>query len=310
MRDYCTYFDHNYLAQGLTLYHSLRRHSRTFRLWVLCLSNICYERLAELGLPELRLISLEDFEKNDSPLLLAKQNRSLIEYYFTCTPSLPLFIFREALSVDAITYLDSDLYFFADPESVQSEIDSYSIAITPHGFPPSLRYLELYGVFNVGWMTFRRDQNGLECLNWWRERCLEWCHDRAESGRFADQKYLDDWPVRFQNVKVLDDPGINVAPWNLHVRELTLDESGVVVNGRRLIFYHFHNLKQLAPGIYNPQLTDYGVEISPILRRNVYEPYVKELDSLGRSLKITMGSSIRFNTNESVNVSMSELSRQ
>ena len=135
MRYYCTYFDHKYLPRGLALYHSLRQHSGPFRLWVLCLSNECHEILAKLALPDLEMISLNEFEQGDAPLLEAKQNRSFIEYYFTCTPSLPLFIFKKFAEVDAVSYLDGDLFFFADPEIVHAEIGDHSIAITPHRFP-------------------------------------------------------------------------------------------------------------------------------------------------------------------------------
>ena len=52
-RVYCTYFDHNYLARGLALYHSLQRHAPGARLWVLCLSEACYRTLTTLNLPAL-----------------------------------------------------------------------------------------------------------------------------------------------------------------------------------------------------------------------------------------------------------------
>ena len=92
MHYFCTYFDHNYLPLGLTLYRSLKQHSPEFKLWVLCLSSTCYDVLKQLDLPDINLISLNEFERGDEALLGAKQNRRLIEYYFTCSPSLPLLI--------------------------------------------------------------------------------------------------------------------------------------------------------------------------------------------------------------------------
>ncbi|MBI5649270.1 MAG: hypothetical protein HZC40_02305 [Chloroflexi bacterium] len=179
------------------------------------MDSACYDALGRLNLPRVNLISLEDFERGDGPLAHAKQNRSQIEYYFTCTPSLPLYILNHFAEPDSITYLDADLFFYADPRPVFDEIGDHSIAIVPHRFPSYLEDQERFGIYNVGWLTFRRDENGLTCLNWWRDRCNEWCYTRAEDGRSADQKYLDDWTTRFAKVIVIQHKGANLAPWNL-----------------------------------------------------------------------------------------------
>ena len=45
-----------------------------------------------MQLPEVRLISIDQLERATPGLREARQNRSLIEFYFTCTPALPLYI--------------------------------------------------------------------------------------------------------------------------------------------------------------------------------------------------------------------------
>jgi len=165
---FCTYFDSNYLIKGLALYRSLIRHARPFRLWVLCFDDLAYETLQRLDLPEIVPISLRDFEEGDKELLQAKGNRSRIEYYFTCTPSLPLYILSNHPEVDVITYLDADLFFFLNPSPIYKELDDGSVLIVGHRFPPHLRHAEVYGIYNVGLLSFRRDDVGLQCLHWWR----------------------------------------------------------------------------------------------------------------------------------------------
>lgn len=276
IRHFCTYFDLYYLPRGLTLYASLREHCPEFKLWILCMDEASHAALARLALPNIALIRRSDFEQDDEGLSQARQNRSLLEYYFTCTPSLPLYIFGQAPEVDAITYLDADLYFFASPESIFAEMGDGSVAITGHRFPPVLRGHEQYGRYNVGWLSFRRDANGLACLQWWRERCNEWCYDRCEAERFADQKYLDQWPQRFAKVVELQHKGANVAPWNVGNYDVRLTDGHVWIDEVPLIFFHFHGLKPLASYAYNPSLTEYQVAASPIVRRHVYAPYIKE----------------------------------
>ena len=159
---FCTYFDRHYLTRGLALYRSLKQHCPRFVLWVLCMDKASEDALASRGLPEVRLIALEDFERGDDELLLAKGNRKPIEYYFTCTPSLPLYVLEHWPEVSTITYLDADLYFFADPAPLFEEFAARadgSMAVVEHRFPPRLRAREQYGRFNVGWLSFRRDEH-------------------------------------------------------------------------------------------------------------------------------------------------------
>ncbi len=147
--------------------------------------------------------------------------------------------------IDFITYLDADLFFFADPKPIFEEIGDRSIAIIGHRYPPQLHHLLEFGIYNVGWLSFRRDENGLACLQRWRQQCLEWCYDRAEEGRYADQKYLDDWPESFQSVVVLRHKGANLAPWNLANYRIHRAQDRVWVDDDPLIFYHFQGFTQL-----------------------------------------------------------------
>lgn len=277
---FCTYFDSNYLIKGLALYRSLIRHAMPFRLWVLCFDNLTYEILQKLALPEVDPILLRDFEEGDEELLQAKSNRSQIEYYFTCTPSLPLYILRKYPEVDVITYLDADLFFFSDPSPIYQELDRGSVLIVGHRFPPRLRHGEICGIYNVGLLSFRRDDVGLECLHWFRNQCLKWCYDRVEDGRFADQKYLDDWPTRFLNVVVLQHKGAGLAPWNVENYSLRLENRQVLVDSQPLVFFHFHGFKQIRRWLYDPNLSGYGVHADSLLKRRIYGPYMRELQEV------------------------------
>lgn len=238
---------------------------------------MCYEVLSQLGLREIRLISLEDFERGDEELLRAKKNRTLIEYYFTCTPSLPLFILRNYSEVDLITYLDADLFFFADPAALYEEMFGGAIAIIGHHFPPNLRHLEQHGIYNVGWLSFKRGAQAFACLQRWREQCIRWCYDRIDEGRFADQKYLDNWPNLFQDVVLLSHKGANLAPWNLGNYIIHRDGNCLRVDDELLIFFHFHGFKQIENWLYDPGLTFYDVKPSKLVLRDIYGLYIKAL---------------------------------
>jgi len=278
MRHFCTYFDQRYLIRGLTLYHSLRAHAVPFKLWVLCFDDLTYEILSGLNLPDLKPVSLKEFEQDDEALLAAKQNRSLVEYYFTCSPSWPLYLLNSFPEIDLITYLDADLFFYSSPSPIFDELGDRSILIIGHRFPERLRAKEIYGIYNVGLLSFRNSEQGRECLEWWRASCLEWCHDYPEGGRFADQKYLDDWPTRFEQVVVLQNKGAGLAPWNWMNYKIQTKNGRMLVDGQPLIFYHFHALKILNRWLYDPVFEGETYGIMPFLPRwRIYHPYVQAL---------------------------------
>lgn len=244
MRYYCTYFDKGYLVRAVALYASLMRHERMpFTLYAVCLDELTRLVLDKLNLPGVVTVPLHEIEADDEPLRQARLNRSLLEYYWTLTPTVILRLLKRFPQVAAITYLDADLYFFSSPQPIFDEFSGFSILIHEHRFYEEFKPAAKFGRFNVGLLCFRRDAAALEALQWWRDRCNEWCYSRLEDGRFGDQLYLEDWPERFNGVRILEHIGAGVAPWNCLQYRYALDPVGqVTVDGHPLIFYHFHAL--------------------------------------------------------------------
>jgi hypothetical protein len=280
MRYFCTYFDQRYLPRGLAMYESLRQHCPQFRLWVLCLDAETHNYLKEIKRSDLEAIPMEEFEHSDELLKASRKNRSLLEYYFTCTPSLPLFIFEKNPAVDLLTYLDADLYFFAPPDSLFDEIADHSIAIIPHRFPPLFRKAERNGIYNVGWVSFRRDRNGLACLQRWRRQCIERCVDSNDETHFADQRYLDDWPSTYRNLIVIQHKGANLAAWNIANYEIAVRDEKIYVDNEPLLFFHFHGLRPLNRRVYDTCFQHYGAKLSPLVLQKIYRPYLKQIAML------------------------------
>jgi hypothetical protein len=278
-RYFCTYCDRGYLSRALALYESLVQHCPSFRLWVLCFDAETLEALRTWQLPNLVPIALQEFEEGDAALVGAKANRSVVEYYFTCTPSVLLYVLGKNPEIDVISYVDADLFFFSDPAPIYEELGQRSVLIIGHRFPEHLRFHEaLHGVYNVGLLAFRNDGSGRAALEWWRDRCIEKCSDQASDGHFADQKYLDDWPARFQDVVVLQHQGAGLAPWNVMRYELKAGREHVTVNGDALVFYHFHSLRVVRPGLFDACLDVYGGGAGHVLTRHVYAPYLRILN--------------------------------
>lgn len=273
---FCTYFDQRYLPRGLVLYDSLRQHAGDVELWVLCLDDATLKALRHLGLPGLIPVPLNEVEAWDPDLVAVRPTRSLVEYYFTLTPDLPRYVFERTDS-EIVAYVDADLRFYSDPSPVLSLLDGKTALIIPHGFPERLAHLLSHGVYNVGLVGFRRSAEADLCLARWRDQCLEWCFDRVEDGRFADQAYLDDWPHAVPGTVVVDRPGVGLAPWNFMRFQIDAAVEPPSVDGSALVFYHFHGLQQLTSSIWDTGLAEYGA-MSPAVRRALYDPYVDALN--------------------------------
>lgn len=237
---YVTLFDANFLPAGLCLYRSMRERAGAFRLWVLCMDATVEARLRELDLPEVSLIPLREAETE--ALLMVKPGRTMGEYCWTLTPFVPEFVMMREPSATRVTYIDADLYFFDNPQILFGELESSCahVLITEHAFAPEYAPSVKAGIYCVQFMTFRNTSEGRAVMHWWQDRCIEWCYNRYEDGKFGDQKYLDDWPIRFPRaVHVLRQKERTLAPWN-SAHYLDQGSSSIPV------FFHFHGFRVLS----------------------------------------------------------------
>jgi hypothetical protein len=289
MMHFCTYCDQGYAAKLLCLYDSLREQGEPFRLHVLCFDAVTESVVNAIGQPSLVAISLRELLTADPAYAAARESRSAVEFYFTSTPVLVRYCLQREPSAEQMTYLDSDLFFFAPPSAVFQEQGQASVGIVPHRFPAHLQHLLQYGTYNVAWVSFRRDQHGEACLEWWRERCLEWCHDYVSEGRYADQGYLDGFPKRFGGVRVVDHPGINAAPWNVAGMAISEENGNLQIGDKRILFFHFQGVREVMPGWFDPGLRTYRASLTTRLRDLIYLPYLRALVSNQERLRNEFG---------------------
>lgn len=267
MEHFITLFDSNFLPQGLALHDSLRRYASASTLWVLCMDARTQDVLDRLKLDNLRTIALADVEFDFPELLAVKAGRNRAEYCWTLTPFTPRLVFDREPSASRVTYVDADVFFLSDPNVLFEEFDASgkAVQITDHAYDPEYDHSALSGRYCVQFMTFVRDR-GEPVRLWWQERCLEWCFERAEAGRFGDQKYLDDWPERFaDSVHVLSRNDALLAPWN--ARRFPYSSA---------VAWHFHGLRLLAGG---GVLLHSRYRVPRLVDDHIYLPYVAILRS-------------------------------
>lgn len=279
-RHFCSALDRNTASQGLALAASLRRHAPNFKLWVLCLDDETALNLRSLGDENLELVTLAELEAADPELARTKSTRSSLEYGLTCAPCLALHILRRDPSVDLITHLEPDVWFVQSPELIFDEIGTRSVAIVPHRFSPGLERLAENGRYNTGWITFRRSTAGLACLESWRAQCIDWCYLRHEPGRYAAQKYLDQWTACFAEVCEVQHHGANLGLWNLRGQRVTQHLHALTVDDAPLVFFHFHDLRRPRPWLFCLPPPVHGERLTPSLSKLLLEPYADEVSRI------------------------------
>jgi lipopolysaccharide biosynthesis glycosyltransferase len=157
-------------------------------------------------------------------------------------------------TADKVVYFDPDIAVFNSMDEVIHLLDTYAVVLTPHQLEPepatdiqAIQDNEIasldFGIFNLGFVAVNRSKEAQRFAQWWADRLFEWCHDRRDIGIFVDQKWCNLVPCFFDDVKVLRDPGYNVASWNLSQRTMHFDAEGEAqINGKPLRFYHFTKL--------------------------------------------------------------------
>ncbi len=290
MMTFCTLFDSYYLDKGLTLYRSLEQVTKDFKLYIFCFDDKSYDILTDLQLNQAVLIHHNEIE--DKVLLELKKERSKAEYCWTCTPVIIEFVL-EKFKEKNCTYIDADLYFFRNPKFLFDEINEVkaNVVITEHRFTNSFsdrRHLKRSGKYCVEFNYFDQSENAREALQWWKERCFEWCYHLYEPERMGDQKYLEKFPILFKGVHELQHLGGGMAPWNLKQYEvIRVDGEKPIMREKKskkefpLIFYHFQNMRYLTEDMVN---VSSGTR-SKRTKDAIYPIYLKAVESARKELK-------------------------
>lgn len=234
--NFCTLFDSYYIHKGIATYLSLERVTEDFHLYVMAFDKDSYNKLKEIGFKHMTVELVDDFETPE--LLAVKPTRNKAEYCWTCGPSV-IWHFMQKYKLPDITYIDADLFFMSSPQIIFDEIGDKSIGLTEHNNVDS----SISGRFCVQYNYFKNDEEGVKALKWWRDSCIDWCFSRFEDGKFGDQRYLDAFPQRYNNICVVENRGVGIGSWNMLRYKFT--DTDLTFEGKKypFVFFHMHGIK-------------------------------------------------------------------
>lgn len=281
---YYTSITSNYLPKARVLAHSVKRHDPQAVFHLLLsddppagwdLSKEPFDTvlgLEELGIPNVKAWAFR---------------HALVEMCTAVKGPGALEIVRRH-HPDKLVYFDPDIVVFDSLDQLSKELDGHSVLLTPHLTDPEKTPAGVldneisalkHGIYNLGFVGFRCDGEGLRCMQWWAQRLIDHCRDDIPGGLFTDQRWADHIPAMFEGVRILRGPQYNVATWNLSNRRATgTAPDGLLINGQRLCFYHFSGFDS---GAQETMLGLYGQDSPELL--NLRRWYIQSCEDQGQS---------------------------
>jgi len=267
----------NYIAQALTLKESAIKHNPDVDFYIF-LSD-----LNDIQVLPCDLVLLNNEWITDWQQMAFKYN--VIEFSTSIKPFCYRKLFQQGYQ--KVIYLDPDVYVTSSLNPIFENLNYKSVILTPHYNHIQEKYsgavteeeLLFVGIYNLGFCAIKKSDIGNKIINWWVDRLSHSCYGDKWDGLHVDQKWMEFIPAFFpEDVLISHHPGINCAIWNLHERELIIDNnesylirdlvSGEVV---KLIFFHFSGFDPFCDNVINRRHPKFNVATFPSLK-----PIIKE----------------------------------
>ncbi len=284
---FSTVVSSKYIYKLIVMYKTLIYHCNHFHLFIFCSDDISYHILTSMDLKNTTCFSMNQIE--DQELLRVKGTRPELEYAWTLKSVMLFYIMTHYQDAKYYAHIDADLCFFSDPGIMFLESPDATLYLTDHNNSEKfMKYYDLSGRYNTGFVGCRNCPEALEAIAWWRHKCIECCTSIMDVERelYGDQKYVEAWPQLFPNVYAFTSRGINVALWNVEQYHISHQENRVFIDNDLLIFYHFSGFSILGPREFN--LSWFHQIKNPQLIEYIYIPYMHLLISTMEEVKQIM----------------------
>lgn len=280
--DICTIIAKNYVSQARVLANSFMEHHPGGRCFTLLIDDFDgyidpdVEPFEILTPAQIGCVEFEEMALRYDVLELSTAVKPwLLRYLLTGDR-------------DTITYLDPDICIYGSLERLDELARLHRVVVTPHnteplpddGERPNQIDILLAGVYNLGYVSLRSDEETDKLLGWWEERLLYDCRVDPSNGYFVDQRWFDLAPGLVSDHAVLREPQYNVAYWNLHARELAYNQGKYSVDGRELAFFHFSGFDPEDPEALSRHQSRLFLRGNPALERICTE-YAAEVIAAG-----------------------------
>ena len=243
----------NHISQACAMLKSWKKYHPEVTTKIILVDAIyteeeLYELLGDTEVIPVARLDISGFDD-----LVLKYN--IYELTVAIRPDSMIYLFQNH-NADSVIYIDTDIMFTGRCSELFHKLETYDIVLTPHmimpiddGFYPSDVDILKGGVFNMGFAAFAHFNSVKGFLQWWKERLHKYAYVDFTKNLFGDQLWMDFLPCYFDNYYILKHLGYNVANWNLHERNVTLDNESYWVNEKfEMKFFHFSGFRYNTPG--------------------------------------------------------------
>lgn len=286
----------NYLAQALTLRESFLKHNPSLNFFIFLADKID-------GVEDVDgVVALDKSWIPDWVNMAFKYD--VIEFNTSIKPFCFGKLFKDGY--EKVIYLDPDIYVTRPLDFIYECLNDKSIVLTPHycdieehfDGAVSEETFNKVGIYNLGFCALKNDKVGQEIAKWWQNRLQYKCYSQSSEGLFVDQKWMDYIPGFFPDATCVSSHyGMNVAIWNLHERELFIDEKqGYMIRRKKtgdefpLLFFHFSGFDPFETTVINRRHPQFNVTTYPSFKP-IIEEYRERVYANGydRFSKMTYG---------------------
>jgi hypothetical protein len=258
----------NFLAQALTLKESLIKNEPDADFHIF---------LADKPSPEINEVDFIALDESWIPTWREMAFKyDVVEFNTSIKP----FCFQKMFESGYINvvYMDPDLYVTNKLDYLWDNLEGHSIVLTPHittieladkGLLPETDFL-FAGIFNLGFVALKNDETGRKVALWWGHRLEEYCFTSPNESLFTDQKWMNFIPSFFsKETLVTEHLGLNVSYWNLHERELLVEDKGYFIKdkltGKKwpLLIFHFSGFKPTNDRMISAHQPYYNIDSFP-----------------------------------------------
>jgi hypothetical protein len=245
----------NYLAQARTLGDSLASTNPEILFVIGLVDNqegVNFEQSYQPEYPmvEIDKIGIEGFAEMADRYNITELNTAVKPFYFT-------YFFKQYPQAQNVIYFDPDIIVYQPLTGLLNSLKNHEAVLTPHintpiedrQTPNELHHLNT-GIYNLGFVAFRRSAVNTAFINWWEEKLRYECLIDLCNGLFVDQNWMNFLPVFVPDTYIERNPGYNAAYWNLHERTFSEHEKVFYVNDDNpLIFFHYSGYDPEKPAV-------------------------------------------------------------
>ncbi|GAB2773507.1 hypothetical protein GCM10027275_15610 [Rhabdobacter roseus] len=245
----------NYLAQARTLGDSLASTNPDISYFIGLvdrLEGVAFDPAYQPAYPlvEVHTIGIDGFDDMCERYNITELNTAVKPFYFT-------YFFQRFAEATNVIYFDPDIIVYQPLGGLLRSLGTSEAVLTPHincpvndrKTPNELHHLNT-GVYNLGFVAFRRSTQTLAYIRWWEEKLRYECLIALCEGLFVDQNWMNFLPLFVPNTHIEREPGYNAAYWNLHERYFSEREGTFWVNEKYpLIFFHYSGYDPARPEV-------------------------------------------------------------